>query len=246
MTMFEAYGDSRPPRPAVDRGPEQEKHEKPWEPSADAGGAPSDRGTDRDCRRYPTGRAAVSVGDWDRYHQEGRSARVLGDAEIQKFYHHVGPRQGMRALDLGCGRGAWTRQMGRYGIRTAGYDYSGVALAAARAGGPYYGQVSFEQCDLNAAGIPVTVEPGSVDIVSMRMSLEHLDRHRLMVDVKRILRAGGLAYVMTRLMPEDLLDPLERGLHPDEFEALADGWGSATSYAVGMHSVMVLREPVGY
>lgn len=192
------------------------------------------------------GRTAVSVEDWDRYHQEGRSARILGNAEIQKFFDHAGPRQGMRALDLGCGRGAWTRQMGRYGIRTVGYDYSPVALAAARAGGPYYGQVSFEQCDLNAEGIPVTVEPGSVDIVSMRMSLEHLDRYRLMGDVRRILRPDGLAYVMTKVTEEDPLDPLERGLNPDQFDELAEGWCSATPYRVGMHWVMVLREPVGY
>ncbi|MEU9146557.1 class I SAM-dependent methyltransferase [Streptomyces sp. NPDC048349] len=192
------------------------------------------------------GRSAVSVEDWDRYHQEGRSARILGNAEIQKFFDHAGPRQGMQALDLGCGRGAWTRQMGRYGIRTVGYDYSPVALAAARAGGPYYGQVSFERCDLNAEGIPVTVEPGSVDIVSMRMSLEHLDRYRLMGDVRRILRPDGLAYVMTKVTEEDPLDPLERGLNPDQFDELVEGWCSASPYRVGMHWVMVLREPVGY
>ncbi|MFF3675943.1 class I SAM-dependent methyltransferase [Streptomyces sp. NPDC002120] len=149
------------------------------------------------------GRTAVSVEDWDRYHQDGRSARVIGDMEIRKFFDHAEPRKGMQALDLGCGRGAWTRQMGRYGLRTVGYDYSPAAVAAARAGGPYYGQVSFEQCDLNAEGIPVSVEPASVDVVSMRMSLEHLDRYRLMGDVRRILRPGGLAYVMTKVMEED-------------------------------------------
>ncbi|WP_328965710.1 methyltransferase domain-containing protein [Streptomyces virginiae] len=106
--------------------------------------------------------------------------------------------------------------------------------------------MSFEQCDLNIEGIPVSVAPASVDIVSMRMSLEHLDRYRLMGDVRRILRPGGLAYVMTKVMEEDSLDPLERGLSPDQFDELAEGWCSATPYRVGMHSVMVLREPVSY
>lgn len=191
-------------------------------------------------------RAAVGVEDWDRYHQDGRSARVIGDAEMRKFIDHAGPQPGMQALDLGCGRGAWTRQMGRYGIRTVGYDYSPVALASARAGGPYRGQVAFQQCDLNAEGIPVSVHPGTVDIVTMRMSLEHLDRHRLMGDVKRVLRPGGLVYVMTKVMEEDPPDLRERGLSPGQFDELAGGWRSAAPYRVGVHSVMVLRDPVGY
>ncbi|MFD8886706.1 class I SAM-dependent methyltransferase [Streptomyces erythrochromogenes] len=191
-------------------------------------------------------RAAVGVEDWDRYHQDGRSARVIGDAEIRKFIDHAGPQPGMQALDLGCGRGAWTRQMGRYGIRTVGYDYSPVALASARAGGPYRGQIDFQQCDLNAEGIPVSVEPGTVDIVTMRMSLEHLDRHRLMGDVKRVLRPGGLVYVMTKVMEKDPPDLRERGLSPGQFDELADGWRSAAQSRGGVHSVMVLRDPVGY
>ncbi|WP_189748171.1 hypothetical protein [Streptomyces nojiriensis] len=44
MTMFEAYGDSRPPRPVEDRGPEQ-KHEKTPDGSAGAGTVPADPGT---------------------------------------------------------------------------------------------------------------------------------------------------------------------------------------------------------
>ncbi|WP_406117266.1 class I SAM-dependent methyltransferase [Streptomyces virginiae] len=40
----------------------------------------------------------------------------------------------MQGLDLGCGRGAWTRQMGRYGLRTVGYDYSPAAPAARTTG----------------------------------------------------------------------------------------------------------------
>lgn len=45
--MFEAYGDSRPSRPVEDRGPEQQ-HEKTPDLFADAGTAPSGRGTGRD------------------------------------------------------------------------------------------------------------------------------------------------------------------------------------------------------
>lgn len=186
------------------------------------------------------------VEDWHRYHWEGRSARIIGDEETRKFFAHAGPRRGMLALDLGCGRGAWTRLMGRHGVHVVGYDYSPAAMASAQAGGPYHGQVSFQQRDLNVEGIPLNVEPGTVDIVTMRMSVEHLDRHRLMGDVKRILRPGGLAYVMTKVMEEEPPDLRERGLTADQFDELDEGWCSATPYRVGMHSVMVLREPVGY
>ncbi|MFE2326872.1 class I SAM-dependent methyltransferase [Streptomyces sp. NPDC059385] len=240
MTMFEAYSDSRPPRPVENGRPKQE-HERTPDLIADAGPAPSVPEWAR-----TTDLTMVGVEDWDRYHRDGRTARVLGDIEIREFYEHAKPQEGMQALDLGCGRGAWTRQLGRYGIRTVGYDYSPVAITAARAGGPYYGQISFVRCDLNAEGIPLTVEPGSVDIVSMRMSLEHLDRHRLMTDVRRVLAPGGLAYVMTKIMAEDPGDPLERGMSRDQFGELAEGWSSATPYRVGTHSVMVLRDPVGY
>ncbi|MFE5771388.1 class I SAM-dependent methyltransferase [Streptomyces sp. NPDC056485] len=137
-------------------------------------------------------RGALTAADWNDWYAQSRNGRVVSNAEIDQFYQRVRPAARMTAADIGCGLGAWTRQIARFGVRTAGYDYSSEALVRARRSTPFSGRVGFAYWDLNADGAPLTIPPGSLDIASFRLSLEFLDRHRVMTDVKRWLRPGGL------------------------------------------------------
>ncbi|MGW6412838.1 methyltransferase domain-containing protein [Streptomyces vinaceus] len=112
-------------------------------------------------------RGALTAADWNDWYAQGRNGRVVSNAEIEQFYQRVRPAARMTAVDIGCGLGAWTRQIARFGVQTAGCDYSSEALVRARRSTSYSGKVGFAYWDLNADGAPLNSPPRSLDWASL-------------------------------------------------------------------------------
>ena len=103
----------------------------------------------------------------------------------------VGPVEGLRILDIGCGEGALTRALAKRGARVTGYDpfitETGLAVE---------GTGSWRLARAPADSIP---EPDhEADLVLFVFSLHHVPREKLrgaMAEARRVLRPSGRLYV---------------------------------------------------
>lgn len=193
---------------------------------------------------------ALTWEDWDALYESGRPPRMVSAAECDAFRRHLSPEPGMTAIDIGCGSGAFTRQLSRWGLHTTGYDFSPAALAEAKACGDdgARGYLRYELHDFDANAIPRELEPGSVDLVVFRYSLPFLDRHRLMTDVRRWLHKDGAVYVLAPVRDTQPKEPWNRGLTVPEVAELSTGWGSMVNFKIGQNASgttrgVVLRGP---
>ncbi|HEV8547404.1 MAG TPA: methyltransferase domain-containing protein [Polyangiaceae bacterium] len=121
-------------------------------------------------------------GDYDVL-SEGAYARL-----IDAFHRWVRPRRGERAVDLGCGTGAFTRRLRSFGLELQGMDISpkSVALANKTATSERY------VCgDITATNLPA----GSFDIVLYSGVLHHFAtreaRATVLAEGFRLLAPGG-------------------------------------------------------
>jgi ubiquinone/menaquinone biosynthesis C-methylase UbiE len=89
-----------------------------------------------------------------------------------------------RVLDLGCGDGRITAELGQAGARATGVDPSSVAIERARAAHP---ELEFAEA---AADLPFA--DASFDAVVCLHVLQHVaDTQRLMSEARRVLAPGG-------------------------------------------------------
>ena len=106
-------------------------------------------------------------------------------------------------LDLGCGRGYWTRYLAERKIAAVGVERAIDRAALAGRHGPVMAG--------DAADLPVA--DGSVDVVWCLHVLHHLsDPARALVEVRRVLRPGG-ALVMAESVEDNPLLRAGRRLH---------------------------------
>lgn len=172
---------------------------------------------------------------WNEWYGTGMNVdRLVSDTEAEMFMRRVAPPNGSRAVDLGCGSGRWTRRMGWWGMRVVGYDYAVAAIKQAERQ-PQVPEVSYELWDVNSEPIPLDLTPGSVDLVTCRLSLAYMDVNRLLVDAGRWLASWGVFYALTPVMSEDDVknDDYQRALTVAEFESLGTAWGRRQTWKVG-------------
>ncbi len=129
---------------------------------------------------------------FDRFASEHGDYDVLGDLAYARllalFAACVVPSPGDRCIDLGCGTGAFTRRLARFGLDLTGMDISprSVERAAERDAG-----VRYVVGDITATGLP----DASFDIIVYSAVLHHFPTRESRLGVlregHRILRAGG-------------------------------------------------------
>lgn len=132
----------------------------------------------------------------------GSRALILGRlrAAYQPFIGSLAAQPGVRALDLGCGRGEWLEILGEAGIAARGVDLDDGMLEAARAIG-----LDVERRDaLDALRAEAN---DALALVSGFHIAEHLSFAVLlavMTEARRVLRPGGLLILETP-NPENLV-----------------------------------------
>ncbi len=101
-------------------------------------------------------------------------------------------RAGARALDLGCGAGAFTAILARAGARALGCDVAEAAIARARAAHP---QLDFRLAPIDG---PLPLEDNSFELVWASEVIEHVaDTARWLSEVRRVLVPGGRLLLTT-------------------------------------------------
>ncbi|MFF4500957.1 class I SAM-dependent methyltransferase [Streptomyces sp. NPDC001401] len=169
------------------------------------------------------------------HHADAREIRLLAEA--------VRPHPGTRALDVGCGLGAYAAALARLGYRTLAVDWADSAVAATR---DRYadleprleaGRLAFEDA---TARLPRV----AFDLVTMRLVFAFMtDKAAVAERVRGLLTPGG-AWVVTTPPAQRL--PEERrhiGLTVAEAGGLMGGWSRGHWYDLepGGLRVFVLR-----
>jgi SAM-dependent methyltransferase len=130
------------------------------------------------------------------------------DFEMRRDWLRAGVKPGDRALDLGCGGGAFTGELIAAGAgAVAGADVAEAALRRARARHP---DVAFERVPFDG---PLPFLDGGFGVVWASEVIEHVaDTGRFLSEVRRVLAPGGRLLVTTPNHPR--LRLLLAGLEP--------------------------------
>jgi SAM-dependent methyltransferase len=125
---------------------------------------------------------------WERLPDELRSA----DFDLRRGFLLANARAGERALDLGCGTGAFTAELARVGSSVIGVEVAEAALARARARHP---SIDFRLAPIDG---PLPLEDSEFEIVWCSEVIEHVaDTARWLAEVRRVLAPGGRLLLTT-------------------------------------------------
>ena len=105
-----------------------------------------------------------------------------------------------RALDVGCGEGTLTRELRQLIPEVVGIDSDPRSIAAARAH-PDAGDIRY----IDGDALAFEFEPASFDLVAAVASLHHMQVEGALVQVRTLLRPGGVLAVigLARSSPRD-------------------------------------------
>ncbi len=164
------------------------------------------------------------------------------DLALRRDFLGAGVRAGDRALDLGCGAGAFTAILAARCVSVIGIDVAEAALRRARAAHP---GLDFRLAPLDG---DLPLEDSSFDVVWASEVIEHVsDTARWLSEVRRVLAPRGRLLVTTPDHPRMALalrgierysEPLGDHLHLYTRRSLAQlldefGFGAVTVRGVG-------------
>jgi SAM-dependent methyltransferase len=165
---------------------------------------------------------------------------------LEYVFHLLGPVEGKKILDYGCGNGQNSILLARRRARVLGLDISTSLLDVARRRMAINGLDGAAFLAASAHGVPLPDE--SVDLVIGIAILHHLDLARASREVQRILKPGGraifqepvrnssLVRFVRRLIPyrsEEVSD-YERPLTDAELRAFAEPFGGYRARAFSL------------
>ncbi|HET6340370.1 MAG TPA: class I SAM-dependent methyltransferase [Polyangiales bacterium] len=137
-------------------------------------------------------RTQDEVAFFDEFVEKNGDYDVLSEVAYRRlegvFARWIKPRAGERCIDLGCGTGAFTRRLNRFGVKAEGMDISPAAVAfASKASAAEHYHVG----DITASGLP----DASYDVVLYSGVLHHfptqVDRAAVLREGYRLLAPGG-------------------------------------------------------
>jgi SAM-dependent methyltransferase len=123
--------------------------------------------------------------------------------DIVTTLEQMGAVQGLRILDIGCGRGDTTLFFANHGALACGLDVSKGSLDFVRRSADVLDVPGVDACLGSAEDMPFG--DGSFDAVFGRGALHHLDIERALVEIGRVLRPGGKGVFLEPLDVNHLL-----------------------------------------
>lgn len=186
---------------------------------------------------------------WNYCYAIGSTVRELTGFETQMLRAYVDPVPGMTALDIGCGRADVAARLATWGLDVHAVDFSPGMLESALVRHAEVKGLRFHLHDIDEvtgdAGLP-WLEPGSLDLVVCRLSLDFMDLDLLLANVRHWLRPEGVMHVTTNVRERMPPDEPPRGLREEAIDGLSRQWRSSTRYDLendGSVTCLVLRGP---
>lgn len=140
---------------------------------------------------------STAVEHYDEWH-DARDVASGGEAEAAAPWHlltiaHLPDLTGRRVLEIGCGRGAFSRYLAEHGADLVAADFSSTAVAHART---RLEPLGVEPIVADIMEIPFPDE--SFDLVVSQETLEHVpDPARGLAELVRVTKRGGTLIVTT-------------------------------------------------
>lgn len=114
---------------------------------------------------------------------------------------HV-PRNCEHALEIGCGTGAFARELARRSQRVLGLDLSAEMIRVARSRSGEFKNLEFQLADAMRYDFPQS----HFDFVCSIATLHHVDQRQLLVKMRDTLKPGGVLVVLDLVASESLMD----------------------------------------
>lgn len=120
---------------------------------------------------------------------------------------HV-PQNCENALEIGCGTGAFARELARRSKRVLALDVSAEMIRVARSRSKGIGNLEFQVADVMRWEFPQEQESpkGHFDFMCSIATLHHLEQRELLVKVKDALKPGGVLVVLDLVESSGLVE----------------------------------------
>jgi ubiquinone/menaquinone biosynthesis C-methylase UbiE len=138
-----------------------------------------------------------------------RIALVSPEGSLQNAYYHNFllrelPADRQAALEIGCGKGDFSRRLAETFERVLAIDLSPEMIRLARERSADFANIDFQLADVLTCDLP----PESFDCIATIATLHHLPLRELLVKMKTALKPGGTLLVL------DLFEPVKWHGHP--------------------------------
>jgi len=141
-----------------------------------------------------------------------------------KFLLQHVPKNCERALEVGCGTGAFARLLAACAEHVMALDLSPEMIRVARSQSSQFGNLEFQLADINEADFP----DEHFDCIATIATLHHTPLPAVLLKLKQALKPGGTLIVLDLFQPQrDLLTPA--------------GWRDAGLNLVAMGASVSLR-----
>ncbi|MGW2717463.1 class I SAM-dependent methyltransferase [Streptomyces sp. NPDC001492] len=167
---------------------------------------------------------------WENHFAAGNGFHRADAREIRLLGETLRPRHGARALDVGCGLGAYAAALAGIGYRTLAVDWADAAVAATR---DRYADLEprLEVARLDFEDARVRLPRAAFDLVTMRLVFAFMaDKEAAAERVRGLLAPGG-AWVVTTSLAQRLPEERRRiGLTAADVSGLLGGWSRGHWY----------------
>jgi len=126
---------------------------------------------------------------------------------------HV-PRNCGNAMEVGCGTGAFARELAKRCQRVVALDLSSEMIRVARDRSRRFGNLEFKLADATTYDFP----KAHFDFICSIATLHHLDQRELLVKLKEALKPGGILAILdlveSKSFSERMMDVIGFGVSP--------------------------------
>jgi SAM-dependent methyltransferase len=108
------------------------------------------------------------------------------------------------ALEIGCGKGEFSRRLAEHSQRVLAMDLSPEMIRIARASSAHVPNIDFQIADVMSYDLP----PESFDCIASIATLHHLPLREVLLKMKAALKPGGVLLVLDLFEPRGVMDAL--------------------------------------
>ena len=138
-----------------------------------------------------------------------RIALVSPDGSLHNDHYHNFllrhlPSNCERALEIGCGKGEFSRRLAARSEHVTALDLSPEMIRLARAASASLSNIDFELADVMQRELP----PESFDCIASIATLHHLPLRDILLKMKAALKSGGALLILDLFQPRGVFDAL--------------------------------------